>query len=151
MFSPILPAYSAQLAVGLNPKSANGQNNLAHCLSRVKRVGEALPASRRACELLPDEPSCNAALALNGYNGLLQNPAETAMAESENLVLEILRRMQGDMADLKQGQRSIRDELIGVRQQLHALQGDILRQEQDIASVLVRLDRIEARLDLVEH
>ncbi len=34
------------------------------------------------------------------------------MPEVENLVLDILRRMQGDMADLKQGQRSIREELI---------------------------------------
>ena len=72
------------------------------------------------------------------------------MAEQENLVLEILRRMQADIADLKQGQRSLRDELIGVRQPLHAMQGDLLRQEQDIAGILVKLDRIHARLDLVE-
>jgi hypothetical protein len=72
------------------------------------------------------------------------------MTEAENPVLEILRRLQADMADLKQGQRSIRDELIGVRQQLHALQGDILRQEQDTACILVQLDRIKTRLDLVE-
>ncbi len=35
------------------------------------------------------------------------------MAEVENLVVDILRRLQGDMADLKQGQCSIREELIG--------------------------------------
>lgn len=69
------------------------------------------------------------------------------MAETDNLVLEILRRLQADMADLKQGQRSLRDELIGVRQQLHAMQGDTLRQEQDIAGILVKLDRIHTRLD----
>jgi predicted nucleic acid-binding Zn-ribbon protein len=69
---------------------------------------------------------------------------------SENLVLEILRRLQADMADLKQGQRSLRDELIGVRQQLHAMQGDILRQEADIAEIPVKLDRINARLDLAD-
>jgi hypothetical protein len=72
------------------------------------------------------------------------------MAETDNLVIEILRRMQADMSDLKQGQRSLRDELIGVRQQLHAMQGDLLRQEQDIAGILVKLDRIHTRLDLVE-
>jgi hypothetical protein len=55
------------------------------------------------------------------------------MAEVENLVLDILRRLQSGMADLKQGQRLIRDELIGVRQQLHAMQGDGLRREQEIA------------------
>jgi predicted nucleic acid-binding Zn-ribbon protein len=69
---------------------------------------------------------------------------------TENLVLEILRRLQTDMTDLKQGQRSLRDELIGVRQQLHAMQGDILRQEQDIAGILVKLDRINTRLDLAD-
>jgi hypothetical protein len=73
------------------------------------------------------------------------------MAEVDNLALEILRRLQGDMADLKQGQRLIRDELMGVRQQLHAMQGDSLRREQEIAGILVQLDRINARLDLVDH
>jgi hypothetical protein len=55
------------------------------------------------------------------------------------------------MADLKQGQRSIRDELIGVRQQLHAMHGDSLRREQEIAGIQKQLDRINTRLDLVEH
>ncbi len=73
------------------------------------------------------------------------------MAEVENLVLDILRRMQGDMADLKQGQRSIREELISLRQQLHIMQGDDLRREQEVAGILVQLDRINARLNLVEH
>ena len=73
------------------------------------------------------------------------------MAEVENLVLDILRRLQSDIADLKQGQRSIRDELIGVRQQLHVMQGDNLRREQEVAGILVQLDRINIRLDLVEH
>jgi len=57
------------------------------------------------------------------------------MAEVENLVLDILRRLQSDMADLKQGQRSIRDELIGVRQQLHVMQGDNLRSDQEVAGI----------------
>ena len=57
------------------------------------------------------------------------------MAEVENLVLDILRCLQSDMADLKQGQRSIRDELIGVRQQLHVMQGDNLRSDQEVAGI----------------
>jgi len=57
------------------------------------------------------------------------------MAEVENLVLDILRRLQSDMADLKHGQRSIRDELIGVRQQLHVMQGDNLRSDQEVAGI----------------
>jgi predicted nucleic acid-binding Zn-ribbon protein len=73
------------------------------------------------------------------------------MTEIDTVVLDILRRLQSDMADLKHVQRSIRDELIGIRQQLHALQGDVLRQEQEIAGIQMQLDRVNTRLDLVEH
>ncbi len=55
------------------------------------------------------------------------------------------------MADLKQDQRSIREELISLRQQLHIMQGVDLRREQEVAGILVQLDRINARLNLVEH
>jgi hypothetical protein len=55
------------------------------------------------------------------------------------------------MADLKQSQRSIREELINLSQQLHIMQGDDLRREQGVAGILVQLVRINARLNLVEH
>jgi len=54
----------AQLAVRIAPNSPLAQNNLALCLSRINRVEEAILASRKACELLPDEPACNVLLAL---------------------------------------------------------------------------------------
>ena len=60
------------------------------------------------------------------------------MAEVENLVLDILRRLQSDMADLKHGQRSIRDELIGVRQQLHVMQGDIMSNVEKVSIALTQ-------------
>jgi hypothetical protein len=41
-------------------------------------------------------------------------------------MFEILKRLQADMAEIKHGQRSIREEIIGVCQQLHAMQGDKL-------------------------
>jgi hypothetical protein len=69
---------------------------------------------------------------------------------TENLVVEILRRIQADIADLKNGQRGIREELIGLRNQLHIMQGDALRQEQGIAALAVDVDRIKSRLDLVD-
>ena len=73
------------------------------------------------------------------------------MPEVENPVLDILRCLQEDMTVLKQGQRSIREELISLRQQLHIMQGDGLRREQEVAGILVQLDRINTRLKLVGH
>jgi hypothetical protein len=68
----------------------------------------------------------------------------------QQLMFEILKRLQADVAEIKQGQRGIREEIIGVRQQLHAIQGDGLRQEQTIAGILVDLDRIKSRLELAD-
>jgi Flp pilus assembly protein TadD len=53
----------ARLAVRLAPRSPAALNNLALCLSRIHREDEALPVSRQACELLPDDPGCNILLA----------------------------------------------------------------------------------------
>lgn len=54
----------ARMAVSLAPNAANILNNLALCLARVNRNAEALPISRRVCEILPDHPGCNILLAL---------------------------------------------------------------------------------------
>ena len=48
----------AQLSVKLTPRSAVAYNNLALCLSRVNRTGEAIPPADKACELLPGHPAC---------------------------------------------------------------------------------------------
>jgi hypothetical protein len=67
---------------------------------------------------------------------------------TENLVLEHLRSIRADIADLKNGQRLIREELIGLRNQFHIMQGDSLRSEQSIATLTVDIDRIKNRLNL---
>ncbi|UOA10435.1 sulfotransferase [Methylobacter sp. S3L5C] len=54
----------AQLAVRLMPQSPVAQNTLAMCLSRINRVDEALLASHKACQLLPNDPGCNTLLAI---------------------------------------------------------------------------------------
>lgn len=54
----------AQLAVRLVPKSPVALNTLAMCFSRINRVDEALLASHKACQLLPDDPGCNTLLAI---------------------------------------------------------------------------------------
>jgi ribosomal protein L29 len=42
--------------------------------------------------------------------------------QSENLVLEILRRMQSDIAEMKTDIRDIKDQLIDIRTQLVTIQ-----------------------------
>ncbi len=70
--------------------------------------------------------------------------------EAHNIILDHLpelrdgqRRMEQDIADIKAGQISIRNDL-------HALRGDLLRQEGTIARLDHRLERVENRLGLVD-
>lgn len=65
-------------------------------------------------------------------------------------MLEILKKLQADNAEIKEGMRNLRAEMISIRNQLHVMQGDTLRQEQVIAGVHVDLDRIKSRLELVD-
>jgi ribosomal protein L29 len=75
-----------------------------------------------------------------------------AMVEqSENLVLEILRRMQSDIAEMKTDIRDIKGQLIDIRTQLVTMQSDALRQERTVAALQVKVDRIETRLDFTDH
>lgn len=73
------------------------------------------------------------------------------MAEvSADLVFEMLKRIQSDISNLKEGQRELRQDVISVRGQLHAMQGDINNLRASVGHIEVRLDRIENRLDLRE-
>jgi ribosomal protein L29 len=71
--------------------------------------------------------------------------------QSENLVLEILRRMQSDIAEMKTDIRDIKGQLIDIRTQLVTMQSDALRQERTVAALQVKVDRIETRLDFTDH
>jgi hypothetical protein len=52
--------------------------------------------------------------------------------ETENLVLQILRKMQSDMADLKTDTKDVKSQLIDIRTHLVTMQTDALRQERTI-------------------
>ncbi len=67
---------------------------------------------------------------------------------TNELMYEVLKRIQTDTAVLKEGQASIKQEIVSVRKQLHVIQGDNLRQEQTVAGVQLDIDRIKTRLDL---
>ena len=67
-----------------------------------------------------------------------------------DLVYEILKRIQTDIALLKEGQRDLRQDNLSIRNQIHSMQGDINNLHGSMAQVLTRLDRIENRLELRE-
>jgi hypothetical protein len=71
-------------------------------------------------------------------------------AEVENLVLEHLKRIQEELARVPEMQRTHSAELSAIRQVLGANTTLLNQSVEDVATVRVRLDRIERRLDLVE-
>jgi len=74
------------------------------------------------------------------------------MTESgENLVLEILRRIQGDMAELKSGQQDIRHRLTLIESRLAGLERNLADQYAGYAGQSVRIDRLEERLGRIER
>ena len=68
----------------------------------------------------------------------------------ENLILEHLRAMRGDMAKMAERVDTISAEILIIRQHMAGLLGSQTLHDHEIAGMKVRLDRIEKRLDLVE-
>ena len=76
---------------------------------------------------------------------------EAAMTTVDaDLVYEILKRIQTDVALLKEGQRDLRQDNLSIRNQFHSMQGDINSLRGTFAQIDQRLDRIENRLELRE-
>jgi hypothetical protein len=71
--------------------------------------------------------------------------------KTENLILEILKRVQADISVLKTDLHDLKEGQISIRNQLHTMQGDTLRQEHTMARLGHRLERVENRLDLVDE
>ena len=69
---------------------------------------------------------------------------------SQDLMFEILRKIQADISSLKEGQRDIRHDINGLRNHMHVLQGDINSLQSSTTQILYRVDRIENRLVLRE-
>ena len=68
----------------------------------------------------------------------------------ENLILEHLRVIRADMSSMKDDMGGMRAEMLIIRQHMAGLLGGQNLHDGEIASLKVRLDRIEKRLDLVE-
>jgi chromosome segregation ATPase len=67
---------------------------------------------------------------------------------SSELILEILRKIQSDIAFIKHDVAELKTSVADLRQELHMLKGDILRQERAVAMIDIRVERIETRLNL---
>jgi tetratricopeptide (TPR) repeat protein len=144
----------ARLAVSLTPDSPVVLNNLVLCLTRVNRSSEALPLSRRVCQMLPDHPGCNILLAIiESQSGktdeALQrltrvierndDPEQTARANLEmGVILDKLGRYEDAFAALTKAAEghsalldqhpSNRDYLFNVLQRnTHGFDADLLR------------------------
>ena len=73
------------------------------------------------------------------------------MADASNeLMLEILKKIQSDISDVKKGQFDLKEAILGTRDDIHGVRGDIRRQERAIASLEHDMERIKIRLDLVD-
>ncbi|TCR82126.1 hypothetical protein EV561_11127 [Rhizobium sp. BK376] len=65
-------------------------------------------------------------------------------------MFEILRKIQTDIAFLRDGQRDMRHDINSLRNHMHVMQGDINNLHSVQTQVLDRLERIENRLELRE-
>jgi predicted nuclease with TOPRIM domain len=72
-------------------------------------------------------------------------------AETENLVLEILKRLQADLASLKSDATEIKVQQSLMGQQLGALTTAFYTGQSRLDKIESCLERIERRLDLVDH
>jgi septal ring factor EnvC (AmiA/AmiB activator) len=68
--------------------------------------------------------------------------------DPQELILEHLRAIRGDIAEIKTDIRDLKAGMNALRTELNSLRGDVLRQERSIAAVEVDVDRINARLGL---
>lgn len=73
------------------------------------------------------------------------------MAEITNeLIYEVLKNLQPRMGNLEEGVREIKTELRAVKGHMHAIQIDVENLYQSVATIDLRVERIERRLDLAD-
>jgi hypothetical protein len=72
------------------------------------------------------------------------------MVEPDDLMLEHLRAIRGDMAKMADWMQTMSVEMTAIRQDLAGVVTIQEHDHGDIASIKVRLDRIEKRLELTD-
>ena len=68
--------------------------------------------------------------------------------QTENLVLELLRAVRADIGNIKHDIRDIKGQLISLRHHQTAADTDLLRNDETIAHLQQRMERIEVRLEI---
>lgn len=68
----------------------------------------------------------------------------------EHLLLEHMRMIPADISSMKDEMTGMRGEMIIIRQHMAGLLGSKALHDGEIATLKVRLDRIEKRLEMVE-
>lgn len=69
---------------------------------------------------------------------------------AEHLVLEQLRAIRGELGDVKRLVVDHAQQIIGLRKQIHAVEGGMIRIEEGLALLDTRVEKIEKRLGLVD-
>ena len=72
------------------------------------------------------------------------------MSNVAELTYEIVKRMQADLADVKEEQLSMGMRMAAMEQHMAANQVEIARLSSDVAVIKTGISRIKRRLDLVE-
>ena len=73
------------------------------------------------------------------------------MAEVTNdLIYEVLKRVQEDVSTVRQDMRGMREEMTAMRGHMLAIQRDVNNIYERLATLEVRADRIERRLELAD-
>ena len=75
------------------------------------------------------------------------------MAENvtNELIYETLKKMQGDLSDLRSDVRRLESETRSIKANIIALMQNDLQRDADIAAIRADVDRIKRRLDLVDQ
>jgi hypothetical protein len=72
------------------------------------------------------------------------------MTEPDNIILEHLHAIRGDLARMADGMQTMSAEMTAMRQHLSGVVTIQEHDHGDIASIKLRLDRIEKRLELAD-
>ena len=70
--------------------------------------------------------------------------------DRSDLVLEILKKVQADISEMKAGQRNLRQDVQALHGYLAAMHGDLNSKEGRISELESRVDRVERRLEIAD-